>query len=285
MSLSSPYRFDSSSSSSTTSRSRGRSHFGASCLASSVFLASWRTSRSRTPAPRNRNRSSHARGSSRLTTCVFTGIVQGKTSVISKDVIKENEAMAFRMQFPKGATENLQVGASVAINGTCLTAVEIDQENDTARFDLIIETLRATNLGKLDVGSEANFERAARIGDEIGGHNVSGHVNCVAQLESVEATDENRRLLFSLPKDVGRYVFAKGFVAVDGCSLTVGEVERGDERDSFSVYLIPETLRVTTLGGYTHGDAVNIEADASTVAVVETVARVLAEKNLELSSL
>ena len=285
MSLSSPYRFDSSSSRSTTSRSRGRSHFGASCLASSVFLASWRTSRSRTPAPRNRNRSSHARGSSRLTTCVFTGIVQGKTSVISKDVIKENEAMAFRMQFPKGATENLQVGASVAINGTCLTAVEIDQENDTARFDLIIETLRATNLGKLDVGSEANFERAARIGDEIGGHNVSGHVNCVAQLESVEATDENRRLLFSLPKDVGRYVFAKGFVAVDGCSLTVGEVERGDERDSFSVYLIPETLRVTTLGGYTPGDAVNIEADASTVAVVETVARVLAEKNLELSSL
>jgi len=80
-------------------------------------------------------------------------------------------------------------------------------------------------------------------------------------------------------------VFAKGFVAVDGCSLTVGEVERGDERDSFSVYLIPETLRVTTLGGYTPGDAVNIEADASTVAVVETVARVLAEKNLELSSL
>ena len=211
---------------------------------------------------------------------VFTGIVQGQCAVSSAAKAESGESMALTMQFPEGALEGLETGASVAINGACLTAVDIDAEAATCRFDVIVETLRATNLGDLAEGSNANFERAAKIGDEIGGHNVSGHVNCVAEVVDVQTTEDNRRIEFALPSSLGKYVFPKGYVAVDGTSLTVGEVTRGGEggSDTFSVYLIPETLRVTTLGERGEGGRVNIELDSATVAIVDTVERVLAER-------
>jgi riboflavin synthase len=190
--------------------------------------------------------------------------------------------------------DTARMGASVAINGTCLTVVEEAGDKtgggagaDCLAFDLIAETLRATTLGDLKPGDEVNFERAARVGDEIGGHNVSGHVHTTAKVVRVEETPDNRRVVFQVERESSRwmrYILPKGFVAVDGCSLTVGEVEG----DTFSVYLIPETLRVTVLGGRVPAGAgggaggsasaagrCNIEVEAQTQAVVDTVERVL----------
>ncbi|KAL3134635.1 hypothetical protein ABBQ32_007646 [Trebouxia sp. C0010 RCD-2024] len=125
---------------------------------------------------------------------LFTGIVQGKGHV--KQVHKQHEFSSINIQFPTGRTDAIQTGASVAINGTCLTVTS--QDHDTLTFDIIKETLRATNLGQLQQGSEVNFERSARMGDEIGGHHVSGHVHTTAQVRQIEDTENNRRLTFQV---------------------------------------------------------------------------------------
>ena len=117
----------------------------------------------------------------------------------------------------------MSIGASVALNGTCLTVTDI--KPDVLSFDVIAETLRRTNLGQLAEGSDVNFERSAKVGDEIGGHTVSGHVHTTAAISAVEKRGDDVRLQFKLEDSSWRkYVLPKGFVAVDGCSLTVGEV-------------------------------------------------------------
>lgn len=133
--------------------------------------------------------------------------------------------LPLQVTFPKGAADGIQLGASVAINGTCLTVTEIN--GGTLSFDIIVETLRATNLGLLREGSRVNYERSARVGDEIGGHTVSGHVHTSARISEDASTEDNRRVVMTLaePKFI-KYILPKGFVAVDGCSLTVGEVRR-----------------------------------------------------------
>jgi len=199
---------------------------------------------------------------------LFTGIVQGTAKVSN---ITEREGFRrLRISFPSGATAGVQIGASVALNGTCLTVTDIEN-NDALSFDVIAETLRATNLGGLSEGSSVNFERSARVGDEIGGHHVSGHVHTTAELSEVQQTQDNRRLSFRVPRQWMKYILPKGFIAVNGCSLTVGEVGE----DDFSVYLIPETLRVTVLGDLALGDLVNIEIDSQTQAIVDTVEKVV----------
>ena len=133
-------------------------------------------------------------------------------------------------------------------------------------------------------GVQVNFERAAKVGDEIGGHTVSGHVGATAAVKKVERGGDNVRLEFELAQgDVRwlKYVLPKGFVAVDGCSLTVGEVEMAEAEDGgrFSVYLIPETLRATCFGDRQVGDRVNVEVDPQTQAIVDTVERYMAEQS------
>lgn len=201
---------------------------------------------------------------------MFTGIVQGTAKVAHVD--RRDKFAKVKIRFPEGKADGVAIGASVAINGTCLTVTEINGR--TLSFDIMVETLRATNLGALAPGSIVNFERSARVGDEIGGHNVSGHVHCKASISNVEATEDNRRISFTLqdPKFI-KYVLPKGYIAVDGCSLTVGEVWDG----SFSVYLIPETLRVTVFGVKGVGDLVNIEIETQTQAIVDTTERVVAQ--------
>lgn len=208
------------------------------------------------------------RVSGQPTRALFTGIVQGKGKVVNVD--RKPGFSSIRIQFPAGAMVAVQIGASVAINGTCLTVVSAD--GDVCSFDIIEESLRRTNLGKLSEGSEVNFERSAKMGDEIGGHTVSGHVHCTAQITKFEETENNRRLVFEVPQEWMKYVLEKGFISVDGCSLTVGEVGP----NWFSVYLIPETLRVTVLGDKRLGDTVNIEVEAQTQAIVNTVEKVVA---------
>ncbi len=201
---------------------------------------------------------------------MFTGIVQGTAKVTT--VERKEKFSSLDITFPSGKTDGIKIGASVAINGTCLTVTRI--AGDTLSFDVMMETLRATNLGGLDVGSVVNFERSARVGDEIGGHNVSGHVHCTATISAVEESENNRRVSFTLsdPKFM-KYVLPKGYIGVDGCSLTIGEVWDS----SFSVYLIPETLRVTVFGVKGVGDSVNIEIETQTQAIVDTTERVVAQ--------
>ncbi len=202
---------------------------------------------------------------------MFTGIVQGMA-----EIVEVTEREAFRthvVRLPEPLLEGLQPGASVAHNGCCLTVTAID--GDRVSFDLMQETLRVTNLGALQPGDRVNVERAARFGDEIGGHQMSGHIHCTAEVTEVIDSPDNRKLWFRLPGELARYLFAKGYIGVDGVSLTIGEV-RGDR---FDVNLIPETLARTNLGGRTPGERVNIEIDPQTQAIVDTVERVLAARD------
>ncbi|QFT84847.1 Riboflavin synthase [Halomonas sp. THAF12] len=207
---------------------------------------------------------------------MFTGIVQGMAEVVAIE-----EAEAFRthvVRLPGALGEGLEIGASVAHNGVCLTVTAIDGER--VSFDLMRETLRVTNLGELVVGDRVNVERAARFGDEIGGHAMSGHVIATAELVSLDEAPNNRRLWFELPETLGRFVFDKGYIGVDGASLTIGEARpaTADHGPRFCVDLIPETLARTVLADRVPGDHANIEIDPQTQAIVETVERVMASR-------
>ena len=202
---------------------------------------------------------------------MFTGIVQGMGRVVSI----EQPAADFRthtVELPEDMAGDLQTGASVAHNGCCLTVTETDGR--TVRFDLMAETLDKTNLGRLKAGDLVNLERAARFGDEIGGHLMSGHITATTEILRIERTEHNTTMHFALPAALKPYILPKGFVGLDGCSLTIGSVGE----DSFCVHLIPETLRRTLFGTRQAGDTVNLEIDPQTQAVVDTVGRILAAK-------
>ena len=187
----------------------------------------------------------------------------------------EQPAADFRthtVELPEDMAGDLQTGASVAHNGCCLTVTEANGR--TARFDLMAETLDKTNLGRLKAGDLVNLERAARFGDEIGGHLMSGHITATTEILRIERTEHNTTMHFALPAALKPYILPKGFVGLDGCSLTIGNVGE----DSFCVHLIPETLRRTLFGTRQAGDTVNLEIDPQTQAVVDTVGRILAAK-------
>lgn len=203
---------------------------------------------------------------------MFTGIVQGTAEMVAIEA-KEN----FRthvVRLPEALLPGLQPGASVAHNGCCLTVTAID--GDQVSFDLMQETLKVTNLGELRVGDRVNVERAARFGDEIGGHAMSGHILCTAEVTRVIESENNHQVWFRIPSQWMKYVFTKGYIGIDGISLTIGEVE-GDE---FNVNLIPETLQRTNIGSRGVGDRINIEIDPQTQAIVDTVERVMAERGV-----
>ncbi|MGW1371554.1 riboflavin synthase subunit alpha, partial [Providencia hangzhouensis] len=163
-----------------------------------------------------------------------------------------------------------------AHNGCCLTVTKIDGER--VSFDLIKETLRLTNLGELQEGDVVNIERAAKYGDEIGGHVVSGHIMTTAEISKIFTSEDNHQIWLSIrDKSLMKYILHKGFVAIDGISLTVGDVIN----NRFCVHLIPETLERTTLGKKRLGDKINIEIDPQTQAIVDTVERVLNQKEQE----
>ncbi|MBD1389580.1 riboflavin synthase subunit alpha [Neiella sp. HB171785] len=202
---------------------------------------------------------------------MFTGIVQTKGTVIRADVVAQ--VMQLEIEWPQAAMlEGLVAGASIAINGVCLTVVSYHQR--TVRFDVIDETLRLTNLASLQAGDPVNLERAAKFGDEIGGHLLSGHIHCQAELLERNEVEGNLALQLQVPESHSKYILSKGYIAVDGISLTIGEqVEQG----RFSLHLIPETRAITTIGDKPIGSLLNIEVDSQTHAVVDTVERVMAQ--------
>jgi riboflavin synthase len=207
---------------------------------------------------------------------MFTGIVQAKVKV--SEISDQEQFRRLTLEVPEQLLQSLERGASISINGTCLTATEFSQTEALGwvSFDVIDETLAKTNLGALVVGSWVNFERSLSFGREIGGHLVSGHVHGTAEILAVSQTGANWRVDIELKPEFRAYVLSKGFISIDGISLTVGEVTA----TSFSLHLIPETLEVTTLGQRKVGDRVNIELDQQTVTIVDTVERVLAAKSL-----
>jgi riboflavin synthase len=206
---------------------------------------------------------------------MFTGIVQGTAEVLAIE-----EKPNFRthiVRLPAELLPGLELGASVSHNGCCLTVTEV--QGDRVSFDLVKETLRITNLGDLNVGDTINVERAAKFSDEIGGHLMSGHIMTTAEISKIITSENNREIWFK-PQDAQqmKYILHKGFIGIDGISLTVGEVSK----TKFCVHLIPETLARTTLGAKRLGDRVNIEIDPHTQAIVETVERVLAQREAAL---
>jgi len=196
---------------------------------------------------------------------MFTGIVQGVATV--EEIIRRPGLNTLAIRLPEQQAEAVSIGASVAINGTCLTVTR--QEGSLLYFDAMQETLSRTILGDLVCGDEVNFERAARLGDEIGGHLLSGHIHTTATVVDIERPENNVTVWFELPQEWARYLFPKGFIAINGASLTIGEVRN----NRFNVHLIPETLRTTTFGRIQVGDHVNIEVDSQTQTIVDTLAR------------
>ncbi len=194
---------------------------------------------------------------------MFTGIIQGTGCIQS---VRRDSIVTIDIQIP--STEGLEIGASVSIDGVCLTATSV---SDTVTFDVIPETLERTTLGSLSSGSNVNVERALKFGDELGGHLLSGHIMGTAEIVAVE----NQDYTIQCPSEMSEYIQEKGYIAVDGISLTVGKTSGKGE---FDVHIIPETLRLTTLGSKGVGDRVNIEIDAMTQAVVETTKRLMGSR-------
>lgn len=200
---------------------------------------------------------------------MFTGIVQGYCPIVRV----EKETNLSRIAIELGdLADGVELGASVAVNGTCLT-VTGEESGGVLTFDVIQESLDLTNLSGLAAGDLVNVERSFRVGDEVGGHILSGHVADTVQVARIEQADNLRTIHFSVPAQWMKYLNHKGFVALDGASLTIASIDR--EADEISVSLIPETIERTSLGRIEEGARVNLEVDAQTQAIVETVERLI----------
>ncbi|MCH2184581.1 riboflavin synthase subunit alpha [Myxococcota bacterium] len=205
---------------------------------------------------------------------MFTGITRGTFEVTQID--RAPDLLTFEVDLGEALSTGLDIGASVLIDGVCQTVTAI--AGTRVRFQAIRETLERTTLCDLVKGREVSVERSARVGDEIGGHDVSGHVTGTGHVSQVHRVGDVCDIRIDVPSAWMKYILFKGFIAVDGSSLTVGERSEGGY---FRVHLIPETLRLTQLGDKAIGDRVNIELDPRTVAIVDTVERVLAQRQGE----
>lgn len=184
---------------------------------------------------------------------MFTGIVEELGRVVSIDELTD-DAARIMISGPL-VTSDARHGDSIAVNGVCLTVVEVVENSFTA--DVMAETLRRSSLGAVEPGSPVNLERAATLNARMGGHLVQGHVDGVGRIKAIEPTEHWTIVRIELPSELSRYVVEKGSVAVDGVSLTITKVS---DRD-FAVSLIPTTLELTTLGSKDVGDDVNLEVD------------------------
>lgn len=202
---------------------------------------------------------------------MFSGITRGTRSVVERRSVEGRLDVV--IELGEELARGLELGASVSIDGTCLTAASVD--GSRVLFQVVPETLERTTLGELQVGSVVSVERSYRVGDEIGGHEVSGHITGTGLIAAIVQDGGRYTLSVAVPAEWLKYILPKGFIAIDGSSLTVGETHAGG---SFDLHLIPETLRLTNLGNKVVGDRVNVELDARTVAIVDTVERVLAQR-------
>jgi riboflavin synthase len=204
---------------------------------------------------------------------MFTGIVQAVATV--SELADRPGLRSVTLAFPQGFCDGLEIGASVSVDGVCLTVTE-RVGDDAANFDVMQQSLALTTLGALKPGNPINVERAARDGAEIGGHPLSGHVDFQGTLSSVRQPENNHVMRIAVPPRFMRYVFAKGYIAVNGASLTVSDANRAE--GWFEVWLIPETLRMTTFADKVAGDALNIEIERATQVMVDSVRDAVEER-------
>ena len=195
---------------------------------------------------------------------MFTGIVEEVGYVESIRMGREEGSISIRGDI---TAQNVGLGYSIAVNGVCLTIAKL--EGKVFSFDIMPETYRRTNLGLLQVGSPVNLERALRAGQEMGGHFVQGHIDGVGELLSVIPDGSARIHRYSAPPNIMRYVVSKGFIAVDGVSLTVVDVNEA----SFTVSLVTYTLEHTILGRIQPGYKANLEADILAKYVAKALGR------------
>ena len=188
---------------------------------------------------------------------MFTGIVQDVGRIVSLE--RREGDVRLRIAVTHLQLDHTSPGDSIAVSGVCLTALDLDKTSGAQSFaaDVSNETLSLTTLGTLSVGSRVNLEPALRAGDALGGHLVSGHVDGLGEVLSIESDARSVRMRFGCPPTLARYFARKGSVAIDGVSLTINEVGAAD----FGVNLIPHTQTVTTLGEFTVGRKVNLEVD------------------------
>lgn len=203
---------------------------------------------------------------------MFTGIVSGKGHV--QKIIKSKDYVSLIIKAPKGFSKNLTKGASVSVNGVCLTVKK--GKTDILEFDVIEETLQKTNLKDISKSSKVNLERSMTAKTEIGGHLVSGHIHGTGEVLKVVNRQTTKDLQIKIPTSLREYFFYKGYVALNGCSLTIGKVLK----TSFYIHLIPETVTVTTFKDIKKGDLINIEIEQATINTVETVKRVMSERKV-----
>ena len=203
---------------------------------------------------------------------MFTGIVSGKGHV--QKIIRYEDYISLIIKAPKDFSKNLIKGASVAVNGVCLTVKK--GKTDILEFDVIEETLQKTNLKDISKSSKVNLERSMTAKTEIGGHLVSGHIHGTGEVLKVINRQATKDLQIKIPTSLREYFFYKGYVALDGCSLTIGKVLK----TSFYIHLIPETVSVTTFKDIKKGDLINIEVEQSTINTVETVKKIMSQRKV-----
>ncbi len=203
---------------------------------------------------------------------MFSGIIDGIAQVIS--INKKKKLYTYAIRFPPTLLKKLKLGASISNNGCCLTVIKVD--NCYVSFDVMKVTLEHTNLGYLKIGDYINIERSIRYGDEIGGHIVSGHIINTAEISKISKLNNNYIIWFAI-KDISlmKYIFYKGFICVDGISLTIVNIIK----NRFCVSIIPETLSLTTIGMKKAGELVNIEIDFYTQITVDTTERLISKNS------
>ncbi|CAM3698627.1 Riboflavin synthase [Vibrio aerogenes CECT 7868] len=226
---------------------------------------------------------------------MFTGIIQSVATLA--EVTDSRGIRTFVITFEPGFCDGLETGASVAVDGVCLTVTEILSPVQV-KFDVMLQSLRITTLSDYPPGCRVNVERAAKDGAEIGGHPLSGHVDFKTPVLDVVQEEDNYCIRFGITDEWKRYVFPKGYIALNGASLTISAVDK--QAGWFEVWLIPETRRMTTFEAKQAGDLVNVEIERGTQVVVDTVRdtlheslgalfpaieKVLAEKGIDMDAL
>jgi len=184
---------------------------------------------------------------------MFTGLVETTAKLTGRTISGKSGKLMVK---PDNKFTKLQRGESIAVNGACLT-LELEQSNGELKFHVLAETLKRTNLGKLPIGTKVNLERALAVGDRLGGHLVTGHIDTVGKILEINRHDNDYIYKVSAPADIMPFIIQKGSIAIDGTSLTLVEIGK----DYFTVHLIPVTSKDTALLARHPGDGVNLEAD------------------------
>ncbi|NNH34393.1 riboflavin synthase subunit alpha [Acinetobacter sp. NIPH 2377] len=198
---------------------------------------------------------------------MYTGIVQGLEKII--EIKKGDGFITIVVSNQQHFFADVFIGASVAINGVCLTVTTIDAALNQIHFDISDVTLALTTLKNLKAGDAVNIERSAKVGAENGGHNLYGHIEGTALIKQLQQRGETFHIDLQIPDGNIKYFFLKGFIGLNGCSLTINRVDR--QASEISIDLIPETLRLTTWKDVKVGDEVNYEIDQMTRTLVDTL--------------